>query len=130
MNVSSGIHAYLREASRPFRQIVQVGPFCCTITPDSDHLYVNYAIPDDGAEPTPDDVDALIAAYTTPNRTPRLEYIPQLAPAVEPALRAAGFVEERRCPVMTCNPVDVTGLNVPDGFEMILPTSDSEISGL
>ncbi|MGH3717456.1 MAG: hypothetical protein ACRDRI_01180 [Pseudonocardiaceae bacterium] len=46
----------------------------------------NYAVPGDGVDPTPDQVAKLIAAFTDRDRTPRLEYLPALCPAVEPAL--------------------------------------------
>src|SRR5690242_7563284 len=67
-------------------------------------LFRNYAIPDDGAEVTPTQVAELVAVFVARGRTPRLEYLPRLCPAVEPGLVAAGFVPERRLPVMTCAP--------------------------
>jgi ribosomal protein S18 acetylase RimI-like enzyme len=127
--LKSQIHEYLREASRPFREIVQVGPFCATFTSGDDLPYINYAIPDDGAEPTPDEVSAFISACDARSRKPRLEYIPDLAPAVEPALLAAGFTEECRTPLMTCLPGDAPTLSVPAGFEFVFPQSDEELLG-
>lgn len=47
-------------------------------------------------------MNALIAAYEKRDRKPRLEYIAQLAPAVEEVLLSAGFTVEGRLPLMTC----------------------------
>ncbi|MGH8896103.1 MAG: hypothetical protein ACRDZ4_03550 [Egibacteraceae bacterium] len=54
--------------------------FLATFDRHSDSPYRNYAIPDDGAEPTTTDVQALIAAYERRGRTPRLEYVPPWPP--------------------------------------------------
>src|SRR5947208_9833624 len=84
------IVAYLR-ASFADRNTKQVGPFLASFTPHDDNPYLNYAIPDDGAEPTDQDVQALIAAYAARNRKPRLEYLSELAPKVEDPLLRGGF---------------------------------------
>src|ERR1051326_1935994 len=94
------IQSYLRIAAPRWRDHVRVGPFLATLSRDTDNRYLNYAIPDDDAEPARTDVDALVGEYRERNRLPRLEYIPSLAPAVEPALVAAGFSVEGRTPLM------------------------------
>src|SRR5689334_7834611 len=96
----SAIQAYLRKAASLDRIAEYIGPFLATVSPDSDNLYFNYAIPDDGAAPTAEDVRALIAFYEAHNRTPRLEYSSTLAPAVEAALLAQGFTVEVLAPLM------------------------------
>src|SRR2546423_3679507 len=111
--VKRNIQEYLRLASAPFREIIQIGPFCATFSEGTDNPYLNYAIPDDGASPTPDEVQAFISAYETRGRKPRLEYIPDLAPAVAPALLAAGFKEESRTPLMICLRGEQTALSIP-----------------
>jgi hypothetical protein len=84
----SHIQAYLRKAASRDRITERIGPFLATVSPDTENPYLNYAIPDDGAAPTPDDVQELIAFYRAHNRIPRLEYSRELAPAVEAALCA------------------------------------------
>src|SRR5919198_4606718 len=94
------IQAYLRVAAPRGRDSERIGPFLATFNRDSDNPYLNYAIPDDGATPSADDVAALVNAYRARARKPRLEYVSSLAPAVEPALLAAGFEVEGRLPLM------------------------------
>ena len=119
------LHAYLRAlvGSRAIR----VGPFLVSLDDHDAGLFRNYAIPDDGVEPTPHQVVELIAVFTTRGRTPRLEYLPLLCPGVEPELVAAGFVPERLLPVMTCVPATVEPLPVPDGIGLSLASSDVQL---
>jgi len=121
------IQSYLRIAAPRWRDHVRVGPFLATFSRDTDNRYLNYAIPDDDAEPARTDVDALVGEYRERNRLPRLEYIPSLAPAVEPALVAAGFSVEGRTPLMI-----YTGgghaAAVP-GITLVAPESDAEFLG-
>lgn len=106
----------------------QIGPFLATFTPASENLYLNYAIPDDGATPTEADVRALVGAYRKRGRTPRLEYISSLAPAVEPALLADGFSVEGRLPLMIFG--GAPGRRPPDGIELGQPASDDDFRGV
>ncbi|WP_371776590.1 GNAT family N-acetyltransferase [Streptomyces sp. NBC_01438] len=82
----------------------RVGPFTVRHNVNWSLKYANYAIPDQGAEPAPGELDALIAAFRERDRMPRLEYLPGWAPAVEPALLAAGFTVENRAPILACAP--------------------------
>jgi RimJ/RimL family protein N-acetyltransferase/GNAT superfamily N-acetyltransferase len=77
----------------------RVGPFLVTFSPDSDIPPRNYAIPDDGATPTRAEVDALVAAFLARGRLPHLEMVVP-APGAEAALADAGFVIERRLPLL------------------------------
>ncbi|MFD7862679.1 GNAT family N-acetyltransferase [Streptomyces sp. NPDC059783] len=83
---------------------VRVGPFVIRYNPKWSLKYANYAIPDQDAEPTPGELDALVAAFRERDRMPRLEFLPGSAPAVEPALLAAGFTVENRAPILACAP--------------------------
>ncbi len=78
------------------------GPFLSAFDGESDNPYRNYAVPDDGAKPGPDDVAALEAAFIRRRRKPRLEYIAAAAPEVESALLIRGFAIEKRYPILTC----------------------------
>ncbi len=122
------IQSYLRAAAPRGRDSERVGPFLATFNRDSDNRYLNYAIPDDGAQPTEADVAALLEAYRTRARLPRLEYVAALAAAVEPALFAAGFVAEGRLPLMVYRG-DVEHSPV-DGVELVLAQSNEELRGV
>jgi ribosomal protein S18 acetylase RimI-like enzyme len=70
----------------------------------------------------------LVAAYRAHDRTPRLEYIASLAPAVEPMLLAAGFEAEGRLPLMTYRGgTDVVGAATPNGIEILDASTDDEL---
>jgi GNAT superfamily N-acetyltransferase len=123
--LSYAVHAYLRAlvGARADR----VGPFLVSFDDHDAGLFRNYAIPDDGAEPTGAQVAELVAVFTGRSRTPRLEYLPGLCPEVEPGLLAAGFVAERRVPVMSCAPAAVMARTAPEGIKLSLARSDVEL---
>jgi ribosomal protein S18 acetylase RimI-like enzyme len=124
------LQKYLRRAAAREREVERVGPFTATFDPGNDNPYLNYAIPDDGARPTADDVTALAAAYRRRRLVPRLEYLPTAAPAVEAALLAGGFVVEARLPGMTCAPGAVVDL-VPSGaIAIAVPETDADWRGV
>jgi ribosomal protein S18 acetylase RimI-like enzyme len=103
-NVQSFAVANLRR--RP--AVVQTGGFVAGFDPSTTSPYINYATPVPGAEPTGRDVTALINAFRERGLKPRLEFAPDAAPAVEPALRAAGFITEEVHEYMVCTPATLT----------------------
>jgi len=121
------IQNYIRVNAARGRETEQVGPFLATFSPHTANPFLNYAIPDDGAAPTPGDVAALVAAYRRRDLVPRLEYLTAVAPEVEPALLAAGFAVELRPPVMTCRPGDAVPRPAPAGVELLTPRTDAEM---
>ena len=125
--INSRIQSYLRFAASQQRDTERIEPFVATFNRYNDNPFLNYAIPDDNAVPSLDDVNALITAYKKRGRKPRLEYIASLAPAVEEVLISAGFRVEGRLPLMICTPGSEQLLPTPPGIELIVPTSDTEI---
>lgn len=71
---------------------------------------------------------ALVRAYRKHDRKPRLEYIPSLASAVEPALLEAGFDVEGRLPLMTFG--RAPSGRPPAGIELVEPVSDRDFAGV
>lgn len=124
--MNSRIHAYLR-AHALEGSAERVGPFVVSFDAYSANPYRNYAIPDDHAHPDATQIEALIAAFTTRGRTPRLEYLPELCPAVQPALLAAGFTAERHLPIMVCHPRQVLDLVTPPGVELLLAHTEDQL---
>ncbi|MCC5670030.1 hypothetical protein LC653_41110 [Nostoc sp. CHAB 5784] len=94
--MDSRIQSYLRLAAIQQRETEQIGSFLATFNRWNVNPFLNYAIPDNNATPTPNEVNALIHAYQRRGRKPRLEYVTKLAPAVEEILISAGFVVEGR----------------------------------
>jgi GNAT superfamily N-acetyltransferase len=125
--VESRIQSYLRVAASHQRETAQIGSFLATFSPSSDDPFLNYAIPNDNAKPSPAEVNALIVAYEKRSRQPRLEYVSQLAPAVEMALLDAGFCIEGNLPLMTCIPGSEQILHIPPDVELILPVSERDL---
>lgn len=98
------IQQYLRTVAPLGREQAQIGPFLATFSAGNANPYLNYALPEDRAQPTDLEITGLVDAYTRRRRRPRLEYIPECAPGVEPRLIAAGFCVEGRLPLMVRHP--------------------------
>ncbi|WP_138498329.1 GNAT family N-acetyltransferase [Nostoc sp. PA-18-2419] len=125
--MESRIQSYLRFAASKQRDTQQIGSFLASFNRYSANPFLNYAIPNDAATPSLTEIKALIAAYESRGRKPRLEYIASLAPAVEEALVTAAFTVEGRLPLMICTPGLEQLLPVPSDIELIVPVSDAEI---
>ena len=124
------IQAHIRHAAALWRETERIGPFLATFTESSDNPYLNYAVPDDGAVPTGEEVAALVAAFERRSRKPRLEYLPSVAPAVEAALLAGGFRVEARPPLMVCTPETAGEVPAAAGIEVLVPAEDAEFAGV
>lgn len=124
--VNQQIQTYIRLAASRGRDTEKVGPFLATFSRHTELIFLNYAVPDDNAEPSTDDVAALIAAYERRNRKPRLEYLPSLAPSVEPALVEAGFAIEGLLPLMIYAPNSQGNTLTPEGIEIVTASSDAD----
>lgn len=112
----SDVQAYLRAVAAIDRQALSTGPFDVFLDPVSDHPYFNYAIPRDGAEPSPAAVHEIVTVMGRASRLPRLEFLPAAAPAAEAALREYGFAEQLRTPLMTRAATDPAPEEpIPDG---------------
>jgi len=101
----------LIEATAPGRDTAHVGPFVAMLNPDHSLIYFNYAVPI--AEPTDDDVSALIAHFQNHNRAPRLEFFADLWPGACAALERAGFTLEKEMPIMTLAKSEWNGFAAP-----------------
>ena len=127
-DLERSLQHYLRV--RAVRQeAVRFGPFLASFDADSPNPFRNYAIPDDDALPSDHDVTTLIAAYEVRDRLPRVEYFPAAAPLVEAPLLEAGFVVERRLPVMTCTPGRLVPVGPPSGIEITTVRDDRDVVG-
>jgi ribosomal protein S18 acetylase RimI-like enzyme len=124
------IQSYIRVAAAEGRDTERIGPFLATFDPHDPLRYLSYAIPDDGAQPSPGDVAALADAYRRRGRLPRLEFLPAVAPAAEAALLAGGFTVEARLPVMVCSPASVVALGAPEGIALEPPAGMQDMRGL
>ena len=126
LDADRAIMEFVRE-SRHARDLQHVGPFALLIAQGTKLRYLNYAIPDDGADPSPAEIDALIEAFRKAHRMPRLEFLPSLAPALEAELVARGFTLEQRLPLMTCTQSSLRDLAAPAGIHLAEPHDDETL---
>ncbi|GAA1669090.1 GNAT family N-acetyltransferase [Streptomyces yatensis] len=88
--------------------LVEAGGFVAGFDPSTTSPYINYATPLPGTRPTARDVKELIEAFRVRDLKPRLEFAPDAAPDVEPALREAGFTVEAVHAYLVCTPDTLT----------------------
>lgn len=120
------IMAFIRE-SRKARELPHVGSFALLLSGATKLRYLNYAIPDDGADPDDTEIVTLVAAFRTADRMPRVEFMPSVAPALESRLSAHGWAVEDRLPLMTCTAARVRDLPTPHGMVIEVPSDDSAL---
>jgi ribosomal protein S18 acetylase RimI-like enzyme len=103
------LQAFLRATAAGGREAVRVDPFEAYFDPSDEMKYLNYAIPNDGAEPSAEAVEELRAAFRARSRLPRLEWIAEAAPLVADAVGRAGMREELATPLMACSRSELRG---------------------
>ncbi|AGP58047.1 GNAT family N-acetyltransferase [Streptomyces rapamycinicus] len=106
--------------------LVEAGGFVAGFDPGTTSPYINYATPLPGARPTARDVMELIGAFRVRGLKPRLEFAPDAAPEVEPAVREAGFGVEATHAYLVCTP---ERLAVPRGTAAVpvaVPATDED----
>lgn len=121
------LQSYIRITAARFRETERVGPFLATFYLESESPFLNYAIPDDGAVPTKDDVAALTEAFRKRGRLPRLEFLTEAVPATEAVLVESGYTLERRVPLMICGPEQVVEQPKPAGISLVTPKTADEL---
>jgi predicted GNAT family acetyltransferase len=124
-DVEHRIQAAIRADATRSREVERIGPFVATFTPGSRNPFLNYAIPEADGEPTAGDVAALVETFARHGHAPRLEYVPGLAPAVEPVLRAAGFVVEGLLALMVCEQRPEAA--PPEGIDVRIAVSREDV---
>ncbi|MFJ4969375.1 GNAT family N-acetyltransferase [Streptomyces sp. NPDC088755] len=128
MTMANSVQDYARTLTLRSPTHYRVGPFTVRHDPGWELKYANYAIPDRETEPMADDVAALIEAFRERRRLPRLEFLPTWAPAVEPALLAAGFAVENRAPLLACGREDLRGPKPVHGLRITVPGTEAEFT--
>src|SRR4051812_45680491 len=103
-HVDERIQLSVVEALASREHSLDVGPFVIGWNPDNDNKYFSYATPRPGREVRAEDVAALVDAFRSIGRTPRLEYVVSSAPALEGLLLAGGFQVEARHDYLVCTP--------------------------
>ncbi|MFI8347898.1 GNAT family N-acetyltransferase [Streptomyces sp. NPDC085596] len=107
-------------------QPVRIGGFVAGFDPATTSPYVNYATPLPGFAPTDAEVVALVGEFRERGLLPRLEFAPDAAPEVAPALRRAGFATEAVHEYLVCTPATLT---LPAGLPRAeAPCSDEEFA--
>jgi GNAT superfamily N-acetyltransferase len=130
MNPLERVQTHVRRYASEQRAVERVGPFLATFGKYSNGPYLNYAVPDDGAEPTRNDITDLVEVYRRKGLTPRVELVAELAPVAEDALCSAGFGIEGRFPLMICSPESVRSVDEPPGTQLHLPETAADYEEL
>jgi ribosomal protein S18 acetylase RimI-like enzyme len=125
------LETYMRRAAALQYETVELPPFVLFFHPDDPLRYFNYARPvepagGDLAEP----LTALRAAFAARDRLPRFEFVAEFAPALAPALAAAGFVEEARQILLICTPATFCPAPAVPGLEIAQLTADAAVADL
>nr|WP_055502363.1 GNAT family N-acetyltransferase [Nonomuraea pusilla] len=109
--------------------VVETGGFVAGFDPGTTSPYVNYATPLPGATPAASDVAALVAAFRERGLKPRLEFAPDAAPAVEPALREAGFTVEEVHEYLVCD-AGTLARPASSGLLVETPSTDDDYTAI
>ena len=125
--LARAIMAYVRTVSSPGSDLVRCGPFHAVLAIGNAGPNFSYAIPDDDAEPTAEDLNALVALFEGRGRTPRVEHVSAAAPALSGLLEAGGFRHEHEFPLMSCTPKSLVHLALPPGLDLTRPGTDAEL---
>jgi predicted GNAT family acetyltransferase len=112
LDADRAIMAFLRE-SRRARDLPRVGAFVLLLSSATRLRFLNYAMPDDGADPDDAQVSALV--------------LPSVAPAIEARLTAHGWSVDDRLPLMTCTATSARDVRVPDGVVVEAPSDDAAL---
>ncbi|MGM1063427.1 GNAT family N-acetyltransferase [Saccharothrix sp. Mg75] len=118
----SAVQSALRESIRSGAH--RTGPFLVHFDAHSDNPHMNYAVPDDGAAPTPAEVADLVSTFRERSRAPRLEYL-RPAPGLDAALASAGFAVDRSVPLLVL--AELVAPPVPAGLVVAPATSDEDL---
>ncbi|CAM5467760.1 hypothetical protein GCM10010329_31640 [Streptomyces spiroverticillatus] len=124
-NVQSFAVHNLRRRPEP----LEIGGFVAGFDPSTRSPFLNYATPLPGARPTSRDVADLIGAFRARGLVPRLEFAPDGAPAVEGALRRAGFTTEAVHSYLVCTP-DTLAVPTGTGHLVEVPSTDAEFAAV
>lgn len=110
----ASIDAYLDAVPRGGCDVETIGPFTCFFHRVADHPFLSYARP---AGPLEGDLGLAIAEvrrrFASLGRRCRFELVEQLAPALVPALAAAGVAEIVRYPLMVVTASELRREEVP-----------------
>ncbi len=121
------IMAYVREVAREVHAVQRSGPFTLMFSPASTSIHHNYALPDDDADPSGDEIRRLVQAFVEQGRTPVVEFVPSAAPALGGALDRAGFSVAAHLPLMTVTRETLLPLHPPPQVRFEAPESDAEL---
>src|SRR3954447_24623193 len=104
MTFERRLQRYLRGSAARGREVVRAGPFTAYLDRGDTLRFLNYAIPEEGAAPTPHDATVLARVFIERGRLPRLEYVEDDALGLAAALEAAAYTREATLDLMTCTP--------------------------
>jgi predicted N-acetyltransferase YhbS len=129
VNVAERVQASIRAVNAAERESIVAGPFTLYRNRASDHPYLNYAVPNAGADEW-DGIDELRAAFAAHGLRPRLEFVAECAPGLEEALAAGGFELQGRYPVMTLPAPELREVPAPVGVVIARVLEGADVRAL
>ena len=120
------IQSYVRRYAAERREVQRLGPFLGTFGRHSSGPYLNYAVPDDRSEPTPDEIATFVHAYEGRRLRPRVELMPLLAADAAVALAECGFRSEGTFSLMACTSESLREVVQPVGTEVAMVENDQQ----
>jgi GNAT superfamily N-acetyltransferase len=117
---------YLREKARRNHETIRVPPFTLFLSRNDAAADASVTIPDiapQGAVGAA--LETLCSVCAARERQPRITFIEEFAPSLAQSLRAAGFTQQERLPLLICTPAirhaapDIAGLT----FAMLIDSS-------
>ena len=121
------LQAFLRATASSGREVLRAGPFTAYLDRGDPLKYLNYAIPDDRAQPGRAAVEALRTSFRDRQRLPRLEWVEEAAPRLTASLASCGMVEELRAPLMVCGPDDLVDVRAGVGDLVVSAVGDQDL---
>lgn len=131
MNLVERLQSYMRRIAAERYEAVHIPPFTAFFHPFDELVHYNYAIPDGPVRgEVREPLARLREAFRRRGRVPRFEYVAELAPTLEGALRAAGFKQEAEARLMVCPRASYVAAPVPEGLTLTVLTPHSPRSEL
>lgn len=108
------------------REVVDLRPFRAFLSPESDLVYLNYAVPVAPCEDWSAALAELRAAFEARGRVLRFEYFDALWPTLRPALEQARLTLELAAPVMALVPGELVPRGSPEVEVRVLAAEDPD----
>ncbi len=126
------VQAYLcTKAATEYHQHIALPPFAVYLHTNDNSFDANAAFPTTPLpKVSPAEIDAVCAVFAAHGRVPHVAFLDILAPALPPALPAAGLREIRRAQVMVCTPNSLALPPLPPNTSIVTLSDHSSLGDI